>query len=194
MDELVDKNSTFGVPRRREEVIEILNACYSSDLLELAEFERRVERANAALTIGDLESVVADVPEAFRAVSASRKPAPRPLSLEETIQIRSSSRTIDGPKLLSRLLAISSVSGNVKLDYRGVSGLPAEQEIKLDLRSSTCKIIVPPDTDVVEEIDLQSSIVRTRKPARFQGIDAARTIRISGTTVSSVVKVKYRKA
>jgi hypothetical protein len=74
MDELVDKNSTFGVPRRREEVIEILNACYSSDLLELAEFERRVERANAALTIGDLESVVADVPEAFRACQLHGSP------------------------------------------------------------------------------------------------------------------------
>jgi hypothetical protein len=114
--------------------------------------------------------------------------------LEETIQIRSSSRTIDGPKLLSRLLGHFQRlrERQARLSRRLRPARRARDQA--DLRSSTCKIIVPPDTDVVEEIDLQSSIVRTRKPARFQGIDAARTIRISGTTVSSVVKVKYRKA
>ena len=191
MDDLTDKNSTFGVPRRREEVIEILNQCYSSDLLDLEEFERRVERAHGAVTVGDLERVLADVPENLR-TAVHPVPAP-PLSAEETIAIRSSSRTISGAKLGCRLLTIDAQSSSVTLDYLTVTCVPSDQEIRVDLKSSALKIVASPGTRIVDDVSLQSSTIRTKQPRRFGQEDSGRTLRLTGIAVSSTIKVKFKK-
>lgn len=57
--------TTYGVPARRKEITARLSEAYSRDMLDQREFETRLERAEAASTIEQLEALVADFgPEA----------------------------------------------------------------------------------------------------------------------------------
>lgn len=66
----------------RERAVDVLRAGYGEGRLEKPEFDRRVARAYAARTVGELALLVADlpqgpVPHAARAVPAVFLPAPR---------------------------------------------------------------------------------------------------------------------
>ena len=66
--------SGYGVPKLRRQILQRLADAYAADDLELAEYERRVRAAEHATTIGQLEALVADFPDARR-VAASDSPA-----------------------------------------------------------------------------------------------------------------------
>jgi len=53
---------TYGVPAKRARIVELLKEAYARDDLDQAEFELRVERAENARTIEELEKLVEDFP------------------------------------------------------------------------------------------------------------------------------------
>jgi hypothetical protein len=54
------QGTRYGVPARRKEITDQLSEAYSNNMLEQREFESRLERAEAASTIEELEAIVAD--------------------------------------------------------------------------------------------------------------------------------------
>ncbi|MFF7565597.1 DUF1707 and DUF4190 domain-containing protein [Streptomyces pseudovenezuelae] len=69
----------------RERAVDVLRAGYGEGRLEKSEFDKRVERAYAARTVGELALLVADLPlgpvpqpAPFTAVPRTFLPAPRP--------------------------------------------------------------------------------------------------------------------
>ena len=59
-----------GLPRKREETVEILSECYARDLIELDEYERRIDLIHDAATLDDLEALLSDVPADVSPVTA----------------------------------------------------------------------------------------------------------------------------
>jgi hypothetical protein len=64
----------YGVPAKRARIIKLLTEAYAADDLDEAEFERRVERAESARTIEDLDALIADFPPDV--IAAAGAPAP----------------------------------------------------------------------------------------------------------------------
>jgi len=68
----------YGVPSRRARVIDLLTEAYARNDLDEGEFERRVELAEQARTIEELDRVVADFPPGLVAALEAEAVAPRP--------------------------------------------------------------------------------------------------------------------
>ena len=61
----------FGLPRRREEINELLAELYANDFFNLEVFESRAEAVQNAVTISELEDLISDIPERYRNTRAS---------------------------------------------------------------------------------------------------------------------------
>ncbi|MBN1649287.1 MAG: DUF1707 domain-containing protein [Spirochaetales bacterium] len=53
----------IGLPQRREETSRILSECFTRDLLDMDEYEKRIELVHSATTLAEFEQLIADVPE-----------------------------------------------------------------------------------------------------------------------------------
>lgn len=105
--------SSFGVPARRERIVAMLTEAYARNDLDERELERRLERAEAAETIGELEALVADFPPEARATyGAPRSPAARaaltPAQIEEQVN------RLDGESAPTRF----SLIGDLRLEVK----------------------------------------------------------------------------
>ncbi|WP_027000941.1 LiaF domain-containing protein [Eisenibacter elegans] len=58
--------TTYGLPKKREEVIEVLQQAFNNQNLEEEEYERRLKEANSARSVEDLTLVVFDFPHDIR--------------------------------------------------------------------------------------------------------------------------------
>lgn len=67
--------SAYGVPKLRRQVLQRLADAYADDNLELDEYERRVRAAEHAISIDQLEALVADFPS-VRHPPPSEPPGP----------------------------------------------------------------------------------------------------------------------
>ncbi len=81
MTEYPDKHR-YGLSRRRDEICELLAQAYTDNQIELEDYERRLELANRADCLEDLERVIHDFPDARDAtqpaVSAGMTPVDNP--------------------------------------------------------------------------------------------------------------------
>lgn len=151
----------YGLPKKREQVIAMLSEAYARDDLDQAEFERRLELAERAGTIEDLEALTADFPP--DAVIHGEAPAgAAPLSegeLEREIArldgLAAPRRTllvgdlhVDVPPSSVRVLRIVSVFGDSTVDLRALSGLPGAFLLKVASFAGDTKVLVPRGTRV----------------------------------------------
>jgi hypothetical protein len=158
----------FGVPRRREQIVALLSEAYARNDLEQAEFERRLERAEGARTIEELEALVADFPSDATERSAGRSPSEGSAAMSGKDLEREISN-LDGMaaptrfNLLGdlhvsvmpsepRVLRAVSVLGDTKVDLRGLSGLPGAFLLKVATLLGDTKIYVPRGTKVVTHL------------------------------------------
>lgn len=74
--------TTYGLPKKREEVLEVLQSAFTQGHLDEREYERRVSNAYEAQSIEELEPVLADFPPPIRARVFAYTPQARPLITE----------------------------------------------------------------------------------------------------------------
>jgi hypothetical protein len=138
---------SYGVPARRVRIVELLTEAYASDDLEQAEFERRIELAEQARTIEELEALVADFPADV--VVASAAPATArgavPVTGEE---LQRELARLDGLSAPTRLTVLGdqhisvgprdprvvrsvSLLGDCSVDLRGLAGAPGARAVAL---------------------------------------------------------------
>ena len=58
--------TTYGLPKKREEVIEELQTAFANQNLDETEYENRLNEALAAKSVEDLESIVSDFPSEIK--------------------------------------------------------------------------------------------------------------------------------
>lgn len=171
---------SYGVPSRRVQVIELLTEAYASDDLEQAEFEQRIELAEQARTIEELEQLVADFPADI--VQAATVPA----AVGEAVQVTGEEleqevARLDGLSAPTRLTVIGdqhivvgpedprvvrsvSLLGECNVDLRGLAGASGVYLVKVAAVIGDTRIIVSRGTPVeVRLIGLVGDQKRTRR-------------------------------
>ncbi len=170
----------FGVPRRREEIIALLKEAYTHNDLEQLELERRLELAEEARTIEELEALIADFPSPISAADARPTAMPNPaaaidMDLEGQISaldgmVAPTRFTLLGDQHIAitpaepRVLATACVIGDTKVDLRALSGMPGAFLLKVVKLFGDTKIVVSKGTQVhVRQFSLIGDQRRGRK-------------------------------
>ncbi|GGY03754.1 DUF1707 and DUF4190 domain-containing protein [Streptomyces djakartensis] len=96
----------------RERAVDVLRAGYGEGRMEHGEFEKRVARAYAARTVGELALLVADLPQGPVTQSASYAPVPRTFL------------PVPRPQTNGKAVA-AAVCGLLCVPTMGLTGIPA---------------------------------------------------------------------
>jgi len=180
------------ITARREAVVEQLGNAWAEEMIDEAEFDRRISAAFAARESGELERLVADLP--VRAPLVLRPAAPLAMSY--------------GPPALLRRVLLSSIDervsdvmpavveygvrlGSLDLDFSRAVFNDGVTEILLDVLLGNVEFVLPPDVTVEMRVDGMLSSVEYRNRSRLTQ-PAHRIVRITGKCVLGSVEVSTR--
>jgi len=150
-----------GIHQRREKAVERLMESFANDVLEMDEFERRLDLANRSQTSAELDSLLADLPTTsnvpMRREDASVAPRHYDVVPAEQVQERSlvvacmggAERT--GRWVPARRTNVITVMGGATLDFREAMLGPGVTEVWTFSMMGGVDIVVPPDMAV--EVD-----------------------------------------
>lgn len=143
------------IDTKRELVIETLCRHVAADVLDLEEFERRVDRAHRATTVEELDAIVADLPATHAPVHPAPAPAPAPPPTHRRdnqlfFAVMSETVRRGGWTPPQRATAFAFM-GSVVLDFRDAYLPPGITEVTAVAIWAGIEIIVPPG--VVVEAD-----------------------------------------
>lgn len=108
---MVDSSTIRARDRDRERVSELLRIAVSEGCLTLEELDERLTRTYAARTRGELDAIVADLPQ------VADSPVP-PVDGPDVLQLHTRGRTLKqiGEWIVPRRISISCTWGTVKVD------------------------------------------------------------------------------
>lgn len=118
--------TTYGLPKKREKVIEALKLAYTNQNLEDHEYERRLNEATNAKSIEELKLVIFDFPADIRAsifpevtTDSSQQPVNSTLPVHmPKMQVILGKDSRNLPELSNALPKISAILSEQKLDFR----------------------------------------------------------------------------
>jgi hypothetical protein len=134
--------TTYGLPKKREEVIEALKLAYSNQNLDDQEYERRLNETMSAKSIEDLMLVLFDFPAEIRyrifprdnsTPTSSSSPTYLPALTDNKLQVIMGNDDRNMPTLSNSLSKISAILSSQKLDFR-LSQVP-ETPINIHIES-----------------------------------------------------------
>ena len=136
---------------QRDETIAALCNHFASDRLTVEEFEQRLDIANRALTVPELNTLLADLP----ALETPARPAVAPAPVAHLRQQQTLVAVMGGVERRGRWQPaqqtyVITLMGGAVLDFRDVRLPPGETEISVYCLMGGIEIIVPPDmnTDI----------------------------------------------
>ena len=194
-----------ALTRAREQKISELSQHFANDDLSLDDLERRIERVYHAASIAELDAITADLRAAPLATSSSQ---PLPTAGGPAVYDRSNLPVRDG-----RLLAIMSetrrtgrwqvpprldvmcLMSDTKIDLTHAVMPPGGAEFHVRSVWAACKIIVPPEMRVINEMHAVMASV-TSKAQEMDPVGVARAgpvLRLTGTALMAEVKVIVRR-
>lgn len=156
----MNKNSG-GVGERRQQVVEDLMEHFANDVLDLAEFERRLDVANSSRTLEELNGVLTDLPTSTALMRSAKLTPARGGSavIVASEDVRAHSLMIavcggtsrKGRWVPARRNTAVGVMGGVQLDFREAMLGPGVTEVNVFAMWGAVEIIVPPEMAV--EVD-----------------------------------------
>lgn len=156
----MSKNSG-GVGERRKQVIDDLMEHFANDVLDLAEFERRLDGANSSRTLEELNGLLTDLPTSGALMRSSKLTPARGGSsvVVSSDDVRAHSLMIavcggtsrKGRWVPARRNTAIGVMGGVQLDFREAMLGPGVTEVTVFACMGGVEIIVPPEMAV--EVD-----------------------------------------
>ena len=122
------KPTTYGLPKKRTEVIELLKEAYTNQNLDDQEYERRLDEANNAKSIEDLKLVLFDFPAHIKSKifpqEAQNFPINQPSGSflpslpNNKLQVIMGSESKNMPEFSNALPKISAILSSQRLDFR----------------------------------------------------------------------------
>jgi Domain of unknown function (DUF1707) len=178
--------SKYLTPSDRDKTIGFLTNAFSTDIINLDEFERRVESVHASKTHEELHQIVADLQNED---IDDRKT----IAECENIVCNMAIRTIAGSILLTKKLKIEATSSSLNLDYRSVDLPDGVYEVDISAVASSFTIKLPAQYHVENRISSQLASVKEPK-IEIGNQKISVTIELVGNIESSSIKVvKVRK-
>ena len=185
---------TYGVPRRRDEIITLLGEAYAQNDLDQSDFERRLELAEGARTIEELQEIIADFPSTVvdrnttpevSAGSAIQEDIER--QVERLDGMSAPTRfTLLGDQHISllptepRVLRTVTILGDSKVDLRPLSGMPGVILLKVVSLIGDTKIHVSRGTHV--DFRLHNLLGDQRRSGRRDGLLSRLARKITGAS------------
>jgi hypothetical protein len=177
--------------------VAILSDSYARGALELEEFERRVEAAHRAGSVGELAALIEDLPEPVHseAEGAGGSPAAREVTLsgeDQPVYAILANRRLRGEWLESRQVDSYSLMSNTEYDFRETA-LPREPvELRVFALMSSILVTVPEGVPVRVDVMPVLADCREGRGVRRSLVQGQPGIRITGTIVMSNLTVRVR--
>src|SRR5690242_12414643 len=192
---------TPSLSRAREQKITELSSHFANDDLTLEDLERRIERVYKAVSVAELETITAALPNpaaaATRALelrpvgNASRVPSVVPNS-GRILSIMGESRRLGRWQVPQRLEVVSIMS-DTKIDLTQAVMPAGIVEIDMRVVWAACKVVVPPGMRVINEMHAIMASVHSKPDDETAGNSFAPTIRLTGMALMAEVKVVVRR-
>jgi hypothetical protein len=190
--------SLIALGRRREQIIELLSERFAGGVLDVEEFERRIDLAHRADRLAALEELAADLEPASAAppvqalavrsdasMAVARPHTRRTVAFMGALERRGSWR-------VPERLAVYTVMGSGLLDFRECVLPPGETLVQVRAVMGSVEIIVPPQLAVeCEGIGVMGAFeLMDRVPA--QPDPDRPLLRITGLALMGAVSVETR--
>jgi hypothetical protein len=194
--------------RAREQKISELSQHFANDDLSLEDLERRIERVYKAGNLSELDAITSDlrappplaVPANVVASSPASPSAPDyassspPTRSTRILAIMSESKRT-GRWLVPPRVDVVSLMADTKIDLTSAVLPPGGAEFHVRSVWAACKIIVPPEMRVINEMHaIMASVVSKAEEMDPPGaIHRGPTLRLTGTALMAEVKVVVRR-
>ena len=137
----------------RERTINALVDHFAHDRLTVEDFEQRLDVANRAVTVADLDTLLADLPviapEPLPATSAPRHPAPLTHARQSQVVVAlMGGAERRGHWQPAKHTIVTAAMGGALLDFRDVQLPPGETTVTVVCVMGGAEIIVPPGMNV----------------------------------------------
>ena len=169
----------------RARAIRLLSDSFAYDVIDMNEFERRLELLSTAVDARAMHALVADLVHRGRGDEPSASMAHAPIPSEDRILALMNETKRQGSWQLPHLLVIKALMSDVKLDLRHAA-LPVPCIIDVAAVMANVSIIVPPN--LVVEFEVMPIMATTASDARavpgFATTRGATSCRLSSCTVS----------
>ena len=180
---------------QRETVVERLSSAFAHDVIEVDEFERRVEEAYRAATRGDLVRLTADLPPSasqVTGVAAARASAESPAPLPVRVKGLFSSIERGGYVAVPPRMEIVAHFASIELDLRNAWFLPGVTELEIRAVMGNVEIQLPPDVEIENEGDWVICSVSVRRPGADEAHYGTSIVRLTGRAVLSNLELQGR--
>lgn len=191
-----DDSALVSLRERRTQVIALLSQAFARDVFEVDELERRMEVAQRAITVAELDALVADVDPSARPLPAVRTLDPSGADRPAQQHLLAMFSGVDrrGRWIVPRKLNVFCVMGGASLDFREADLGPGVSEISVVCLAGGVEILVPPNVAV----DLAANAILGGFDQSHRGLDALgaepiATLRITGLAVAGGVSVETRR-
>lgn len=191
-----------GLETRRERVMERLTQAFSTNGLDMEEYERRAGLAQAARMDAELEALVLDLPsEAPSGSAPARRSAPGSEYLRASAPLESGSRSVacvmsdrrmTGDWLQTDKVDAFTLMGSTTLDLRGVELPPGPIRIDAFVLMGETVVIVPRDLPVRMDAFAFMGEASARRDVS-QNVRGARTwVEVGGFVLMGSIEVKVK--
>jgi hypothetical protein len=197
LDKNYSSRSQPGFIQKQEEIIDILSKNYARDIIELGEFERRVENAHNAGSLEELKALINDLPEGI-AKQREEKTGPAfnfkgPSPYEEDDQRVAalfSTRKLQGDWHQGKPVMAFSLFGSVKIDLTELQSPPAKIEINVFSALSEVKIRVPSSFKIENSVLPVLGDVKEKNRARTPVQSKTSVLQVSGVVLLGDLKIE----
>ncbi|MFN2564329.1 MAG: DUF1707 domain-containing protein [Gemmatimonadaceae bacterium] len=180
----------------RERAIELLSAHFAYDRLTIDELDQRLERAYAATSLGELDALTADLPQAGSAPTPAPVARP-PVPLDEVddsgriVAVFSETRRA-GLWAVPPRLDVTAIMSNLTLDLRSALLSPGVTDVDVSAVMASVQIILPPGVRVLDRVRGFMASVTDDSYSALMEDPSVPVIRLSGRAVMAEVKVRTR--
>jgi hypothetical protein len=192
--------------RAREQKISELSQHFANDDLSLDELERRIEQVYKAASVSELDAITSDLrvsqlPATARPSSAAMSNAPvdygtsnLPAPRSRLLAVMSESKRT-GRWLVPQRLDVVALMADTKIDLTSAVMPAGGAEFHVRSLWAACKIIVPPEMRVINEMHaIMASVVSKAEEMDAEGAKRhGPTLRLTGTAFMAEVKVVVRR-
>lgn len=177
----------------REAILAKLHAATEEGRLDLDEFAERSRQAYEARTYGEVERLLADLPETAGAlaVPAAAGPAPAGAPAEIRLAPKASSMERKGDWLVPQRIVVDAKASSVKLDCRHAVINSGRVDLDVNLIASSLEVVLPAGAYAVDD-DTEMMMSSVENRASYKGGTGIR-FSVSGRAKASSVTFRYER-